>query len=352
MIELPRPGRIQCDPASRKRIYVYGTSFSGKSYFANAFPNVFIISTDGNQVTTDREIVDGKQVAKVWPSILVADKDMGMIGTKKVIKSGWEVFKEITEQLKNNPGYETVVVDLVDDISEFCRKFVLDKNGWEHEDDGGYGRGWKAVSTEFDKWIFALNSLPIPNIIYISHDATVTINPKREATITTIKPNIQYKMACAISSKMDFTGRIVGEDGVYRLVIKGSETVFGGGRADFANTEIILPETPNGCTGETPIYKIIQKMYRGEQVDEIRPIVEEPKPTAIIKKKTPIANTAEVPVKATEDPVISVADTEPNAVSIGNAVVEPTPSEVDPASIAIEPEKSKKQPYIRTPKKQ
>jgi len=338
MIELPRPGKIILDPALRKRIYVYGTSFSGKSYFANAFPNVFIISTDGNQVTTDRETINGERVAKVWPSILVSDMEMGMVGTKKIIKSGWVVFQEIVEQLKNNPGtFDTVVVDLVDDICEFCRKFVLDKNGWEHEDDGGYGRGWKAVSTEFDKWIFALNSLPIPNIIYISHDATVTVNPKREATITTIKPNIQYKMACMISSKMNFTGRTIAEDGVYRLEIKGSETVFGGGRADFANKEIILPETPNGCVGDTPIYTIIQKMYRGEQVEEVRPLVEEAKPKPIIKSKkaTPVVNATEV-----------IPEIPPETV--------PEPVPVAPVETPTEPvatEKPIKQPYIRTQKK-
>ena len=30
------------------KVWVYGTPFSGKSYFADSFPKAFVINTDGN----------------------------------------------------------------------------------------------------------------------------------------------------------------------------------------------------------------------------------------------------------------------------------------------------------------
>jgi phage nucleotide-binding protein len=209
-----------------KKIWVYGSPFSGKTTFAVKAPKHWVLSTDGNaQYCTD----DYK---------LITDevKKNGRITTRK---SAWEVFEEEIERLEAGTDHETIVVDLVEDTYELCRLYMYEKLGITHESDDSF-RAWDKTRTRYLSTIRRLINLPY-NIILISHeDTTKDITKKSGENITAIKPNIQDKISNKLAGMVALVGRTVTDNGEYSLQIKPDEMTFGGGRLGINGVTIQL----------------------------------------------------------------------------------------------------------------
>ena len=219
---LPDNVRVKKPETSRKKIYIYGAPFSGKSYIANEFPNVLFLSTDGNYNALPGGIpphIDIKDNVTVEGRI-----------TKRTY--AWEVLKEvITELEKKQNGFETIVLDLVEDAYEHCRQFMFNKLGIQHESDSGYGKGWDLVKTEYLTVMKRLMTLDYHNIILISHeDVSKDLTRKSGDKITMVKPNIPEKIANKLAGMADIVIRTINDGGNYQLSFKTDEYTFGGGR--------------------------------------------------------------------------------------------------------------------------
>ena len=228
-MELPKNERVVTNVKNRKKIWIYGSPFSGKTYLANSFPSVLLLSTDGNYTQLPGGIpphIDIKDVVTVEGRI-----------TKRQL--GWEVFKEtITELEKKQNDFKTIVVDLIEDTYEQCRLYMYNQLGITHESDDSF-RAWDKVRTEYLSTIKRLMGLNYENIILISHeDASKDITKKTGDKITSIKPNLQDKAALKIAGMVDIVCRIIAEDGKRTLSFKSSEVIFGGGRLNVQNNEI------------------------------------------------------------------------------------------------------------------
>ena len=123
-------------------------------------------------------------------------------------------------------------IDLVEDLYEHCRLYVYDKYGWEHESDGGYGKGYDLVKTEFLSTMKRLKALGY-QIIYISKEAVSEVTLKNGNKLTSYKPNIGDKVANVLAGTVDLTIRayMKGEERVIQLA--KDENIFGGGRFNF-----------------------------------------------------------------------------------------------------------------------
>ena len=209
-----------------KKIWVYGSPFSGKTTFATKAADHFVLSTDGNaQYTTDSYKVITDEVTV-----------MGRITKRKL---AWEVFKEEIEKLEAGGKYKTIIVDLVEDTYEMCRIFMYQKLGISHESDDSF-RAWDKVRTEYLSTMRRLLNLPY-DIILISHeDMSKDITKKSGENITAIKPNITDKVANKLAGMVALVGRTVVEGDKYTLQIKTDEVTFGGGRLGVNNVVIPL----------------------------------------------------------------------------------------------------------------
>lgn len=226
---LPKNERIVVNTTNKKKIWIYGAPFSGKTYLANQFPDMLLLSTDGNYTQLPGGMpphIDIKDIIRVDGRI-----------TKK--QFAWDVFKEtISELEKKQNDFKTIVVDLIEDTYESCRLYMYDKLGIEHESDDSF-RAWDKVRTEFLSTIKRLTNLNYENIILISHEDTSKDLTKRTGDkITSIKPNLQDKAALKIAGMMDIVCRIVAEDNVRTISFKTSEVIFGGGRLNVKVNEI------------------------------------------------------------------------------------------------------------------
>jgi hypothetical protein len=209
--------------------WLYGDSYVGKSVFWDSFPNVLMLNTDGNTDNTTS------------PVDMLKDK-VTMEGRMEKRRYAWEQFLGDVKELElgNNNGFKTVVIDLVEDLYESCRQFVLNKNGWEHETDGAYGKGWSAVRDEFHSAIKRLKAVGL-QIVYISREDRKDVTLKNGINRTTFQPNIDAKSANFLTGTVDITMRAyVNDDDQHVLQLQKAPNVFGGGRYVFKAAEVPL----------------------------------------------------------------------------------------------------------------
>lgn len=218
VMKLPSSERRNVEKITKRVFWLYGAPMSGKTTFANDFPNPLMLNTDGNV-----RLVDA-------PFISIAN-EVTSTGRITNTKLAWETFKETIDELeKKDNDFKTVVVDLLEDTYESCRLYMYDKLGIEHEADNSF-KAWDMVRTEFLSTIKRVVHLPYENIMFISHeDTTKDVTKKSGDKITSIKPNIQEKAALKVAGMVDIVGRVVVDDDERKIVFKSKDYVFGGGR--------------------------------------------------------------------------------------------------------------------------
>ena len=225
---LPKNERRDLNAMQKKVVWVYGAPFSGKTYFANSFPDPLMLNTDGNIKFVDAPYIAIRDTVTVEGRI-----------TKRQL--AWEVFTDVVAELeKKQNDFKTIVVDLLEDVYEACRVYICDRQGWKHESDDSF-RAWDMVRSEFLNTLKRLMNMDYENIVLISHeDRTRDLTRKGGDKISSIKPNLQDKVANKVAGMVDLVARIVAEDGERILSFKTSEVIFGGGRLTVRNKEIPL----------------------------------------------------------------------------------------------------------------
>ena len=249
---LPTNERRTINPASRKKVWLYGAPFSGKTTLADQFPNPLFLNTDGNLNSFTGQVVEIKDTLN---------------GRQTV--TAWENFEAVIAELaKGEHGFKTIVVDLCEDCFQFCREFMYKEMGISHESDSNF-KAWDMITNRFLASMKKLTTLPY-NIVLISHeDTTKDITKRSGDKITAIKPNLREKVATKVAGMVDIVARVVCEDENRTLQFKSDDMVFGGGRLKLNAT--VIPLT----------YEALEGVYEAQQatkpVEVVKP-VEEPKP--------------------------------------------------------------------------
>lgn len=124
------------------KFFIWGPSMSGKTYLARQFPNPLILNTDGN----------GKKVET--PSIDIRD---------------FEHFMNVVGALeKENHTYETVIIDLIDDIETILEDYLCRENGVEKLRELKYGQGYGDKNVKWKNLMVRFANMKM-NVIFISH---------------------------------------------------------------------------------------------------------------------------------------------------------------------------------------
>lgn len=222
---LPSAERRQVGQTTKRKLWIYGGAFSGKTTFVDQAPAPLNLNTDGNIQFVTMQFIPIKDTFE---------------GRQKVL--AWKVFKDTIDELERTAGkngFKTLVVDLLEDTYESCRLFMYDKLGISHESDDSF-RAWDKVRTEFLSTIRKLMNLDYENIILISHeDTSKDITKKTGDKITAIKPNINDKVANKVAGMVDIVARVVVDGDERTLEFKSDEVVFGGGRLKNISTTSI-----------------------------------------------------------------------------------------------------------------
>lgn len=316
-MQLPKNERISNSEVTKRKIWLYGAPFSGKTYLANSFPDILLLSTDGNYTQLPGGIpphIDIKDIVTVEGRI-----------TKK--QFAWEVLKDVISELeKKQNDFKTIVLDLIEDTYEQCRLYMYDQLGITHESDDSF-RAWDKVRTEYLSTIKRLMNLNYENIILISHeDTSKDIMKKSGDKITSIKPNLGDKPALKIAGMVDLVARVVADDNNRVISFKTNEVIFGGGRLNVQVNEIpceyeelmkVYDEANSGASNvsehservsgksvsDTSVSTGKSRKARSGNVDEGKSNVQEETPKAEEPKEVEVATAAPVEVETPEQPV-------------------------------------------------
>lgn len=228
LMALPKNERRERKIDTKPDLWLYADSYVGKSTFVDQFPNVLFANTDGNTDNTTA------------PVEYIKD-EITKVGRKTERIFAWEKFLNIIDDLETEENtFEAIALDLVEDLRDHCRVYVFEKNGWEHESDGSFGKGWDKVKTEFNRAIKRLKTLGY-QIIYISKEIKDEVTLKGGAKRTTFRPNVDEKTANFLTGTVDLTIRaFVNSDDERFLQLAKKQNVFGGGRFDFKQDVIPL----------------------------------------------------------------------------------------------------------------
>lgn len=319
-MQLPKNERISNSEVTKRKIWLYGAPFSGKTYLANSFPDILLLSTDGNYTQLPGGIpphIDIKDIVTVEGRI-----------TKK--QFAWEVLKDVISELeKKQNDFKTIVLDLIEDTYEQCRLYMYDQLGITHESDDSF-RAWDKVRTEYLSTIKRLMNLNYENIILISHeDTSKDIMKKSGDKITSIKPNLGDKPALKIAGMVDLVARVVADDNNRVISFKTNEVIFGGGRLNVQVNEIpceyeelmkVYDEANSGAV-KTVEKKTTRKTSKkdSEQNDvsgvqgSVQTVQEQPKEVEVATAAPVEAETPEQPIRRTRKPREVVEETTPKA---------------------------------------
>lgn len=321
-MNLPSKERRNIEKVDKKVVWLYGSPFSGKTTFANNFPDPLMLNTDGNIKFVDAPYIGIKDIVEVKGRM-----------TNKTF--AWQVFKDtISELEKKDNEFKTIVVDLLEDTYEYCRLYMYDQMGITHESDDSF-KAWDKVRTEFLSTLKRLMALDY-NIILISHeDTSKDITKKGGDKTTSIKPNLNDKTANKVAGMVDIVARVVADDDKRVLSFKTNEVIFGGGRLVTQTNEINL-----GYDEFVGVYeeanKIAVAKLKGGQATEQNKTEKDDKPKGRGrgKKQEEIAVTEEEKTEISEDDV----DTPP---SLEETTEENSEEEVQEKLEPVEEEKPK-----------
>lgn len=190
MFKLPE-NKPQVPKDTPRNFFIYGETMSGKSYLANEFPNPIVLNTDGNAE------------ANSVPSIqLVNEKDESGRITKSVIGQIAEILLALQTQ---KHSYETVVIDVIDDVIEMIKIAVCDeltpagKPRLKSLSEIPYGKGYDFFNQAITEMVIDLKALPM-NVIYISRQISEYDD---NGNATKDKPSLRDKYVNLINGNSD-----------------------------------------------------------------------------------------------------------------------------------------------------
>ncbi|HDV0849194.1 AAA family ATPase [Enterococcus faecalis] len=291
------PNKPQVPKDTPRNFFVWGPTMSGKSFLASQFPNPVIFNTDGNAE------------ANTVPSVQLRNiKDTNGKIKRSVID---QLDKLITALQTEKHTYETVVLDVIDDIVVMIEQYICDKEGVETLGDIPYGKGYAAFTNIFQQLVIELKSLPM-NVIYISRNAT-----KLEGTTEIEIPSLKEKHQNIVNGNCDLSIQCKKVGKNYIRVAKARRKDYMRDQVD-DKTILAILDTITGVFGRTPK---TTKKQQNEIVKQLEQNEDVLKPT---NEDTPSE-------KATEE----VSETKPTKRKTKTtAPVNQTTSKVEPAKTA------------------
>ncbi|MCU7356560.1 ATP-binding protein [Enterococcus dispar] len=157
MFQLP-PNKPQTPKDTPRNYFIWGETMSGKSYLASEFPNPIILNTDGN---AEANSVPSIQIRNV------KNKD------GSIIKGAPEQIGEVILALQTQShSYETVVLDVIDDIIEMIKQYVQINHNVKSLGEIKWGKGWDEFNGLLTEMVIDLKTLPM-NVVYISRQLKI-----------------------------------------------------------------------------------------------------------------------------------------------------------------------------------
>lgn len=180
---LPNPSTKKVVRRVPQNFFIFGATMSGKSYLAEKFPVPLFLNTDGNSEMMPAQDIQLRNVRNKKGDL-----------EKSVIE---QLDQIILELQANNPGYKTVVIDVIDDLAVMIEQAICLKSGAATLADVPFGKGYAAFNSVLQSLVVNLKALPL-NVVYISR-----IAQKGEGEIKEDIPSLKTKYYNIVNGNCD-----------------------------------------------------------------------------------------------------------------------------------------------------
>lgn len=293
------------------KMVLYGEPGVGKSVFASKAPNPFFITTDGNY-----EFLE----------------DFGAKPEDHIQVNSWaEAKKAFT---KDFSSYDTIVVDLTEDLFKWCEYEYCRLNGYEHVSDPGFAKGYDITRNDFFINICKILNQE-KNVILIMHGITSSVKDRRgiehtkyyptnripDKVMDMIEGRVRYFLRAYMKAEEDANGKLT-KKRYLSLVPKENEYgILRGIDENAIPSDIPLDfntfattiglEIPNNKVSKKVEKKIEQVKIadvKPEVIEEVKPTVEEKKveQTVETKAETKAEQAIETKAEIKEEPKAEV----------------------------------------------
>jgi len=172
-----------------RNFVIFGGTMHGKTYFTDEFPNPLNLNTDGNA-----EMIE-------TPSINISHtRD----ARGKITSGASDLLSKIIVELEGTSHtYETVIVDVIDDIITLFEQEITEEAGVTSVGDIGYGKGHSALEMMVRVFVMRLKELSMKkkvNIIYVSR-----LNTIEENDVQKFVPSLKLKWMNIVNGNSDYT---------------------------------------------------------------------------------------------------------------------------------------------------
>lgn len=185
---LPKNVRKEAKETPRNFV-IFGGTMHGKTYFADEFPNPLNLNTDGNA-----EMIE-------TPSISIKHERDARGSIKK---GASDLLSDIIVELENSKHtYETVVIDVIDDIITLFEQEITEEHNVRSIGDIGYGRGHQMIEMMVRVFVMRLKELSMKkqfNILYLSRLTII-----QENDVEQYVPSLKLKWLNIVNGNSDYT---------------------------------------------------------------------------------------------------------------------------------------------------
>ena len=172
-----------------RNFVIFGGTMHGKTYFDDEFPNPLNLNTDGNA-----EMIE-------TPSINIRNE---RDSKGRIVKSASDLLSDIILELETTDHtFETVVVDVIDDIVTLFEQEITEEHGVRSVGDIPYGKGHQMLEMMVRVFVMRLKELSMKrkiNILYLSR-LTVT----EEDGVESYQPSLKLKWLNIVNGNSDYT---------------------------------------------------------------------------------------------------------------------------------------------------
>lgn len=181
---LPKDEKLEPKTEPRN-FFIYGATMSGKSYFSSFFPHPLVLNTDGNSAQGTAPSI---QIRNVRDS------------NGKLKQSAIKQLDDIITELQQ-PGvtFQTIVIDVIDDICVMIEQAICLENKVQALSDVPYGKGYSLFNTILQQFVMDLKALPM-NVIFISREIEITDESNGH---TELKPSLKTKYYNIVNGNCD-----------------------------------------------------------------------------------------------------------------------------------------------------
>ena len=181
------------------KMVLYGEPGVGKSVFASKAPNPFFITTDGNY-----EFLE----------------DFGAKPEDHIQVNSWAEAKKAFA--KDYSNYDTIVIDLTEDLFKWCEYEYCRTNGYDHVSDPGFAKGYDITRNDFFINICKILNQE-KNVILIMHGITYSVKDRRgidhtkygptaripDKVMDMIEGRVRYFLRAYMKAEEDVNGKLI-----------------------------------------------------------------------------------------------------------------------------------------------